>query len=988
MDRSNVSPPGRAVRLIGFTFLLLAVLATSVYAQFQTGNVYGTVTDSSGAALPGVTVTLSGVGAPQTFTTGDDGRFRFLSLSPGRYSIRAELSGLGNAARDNVQVNVGANTTVDMSLAPTVEQTITVTAETPLLDPRRTGTGATITKIELEQVPSARDPWVMLQQAPGVLMDRVNVGGNESGQQSNYVAKGTSGAQATWNIDGVNITDMAATGSSPTYYDFDAFEEMQITTGGSDPRIQTAGANLNMVTKRGTNELNGSARYFITDGAWQADPEIPSEATSYLSFVNEIDENEDVGIEIGGPIIRDRLWMWGSYGEQNINLLTASGGQSQNPDSTTLENINAKINAQILSNNSATFLYTNGDKQKYGRQATSGTLVELGSAWIQSGPTDLYKLEDTHIFGPNFFLTGLISKVESGFALAPIGGMDQEAYSDEFGDFHNTFLDYSTDRPQDNYRLDASTFFDTGSLNHELRFGFGYRDAPVTSLSVWPGDRLVYYYGEETCTEYDLGPNCGQANLFRPGVADYGTEYTDLYVGDTMMLGNLTLQAGLRMDIQKGQNNPSTTTANAIVPDFLPAYTYGGDEEGVEWTSISPRLGATYTFGSTRRTLVRGAYNRYADQIGAGVISGGNPIGIYQYLAFYFNDFNNDKHIQRNELDFDTGPLFGYNVDPEDPAAFTIPGRYDDDMDAPTTDEFILGVEHELLPEFTIGVNYTHRIFDDFIVNRYEKTQGAGDFYSAADYELGGTLTGELPNGESYSVPYYQLKAGVDPAQFYVVTNDPGYSQTYDGLELNATKRMSNRWMMRANISLNDWKQKVDESGFGFGDPTPYRTTTGCNSCDGEQVVQGSGTGSGAKGGIYINSRWSYNITGVYELPWQINLGASLNGREGYAAPYVHEIELVDGRNRDVLVDGVDGQRFDDIMNLDLRLAKEFRFAGTGLTLSADAFNVTDERTILQRGALRLNETRGEATNPVASANRISEIQSPRVFRLGARFSF
>src|SRR5256886_10641990 len=89
--------------------------------------------------------------------------------------------------------------------------------------------------------------------------------------------KGADSAQNTWNMDGVNITDMGATGSSPLYFDFDSFEEMQITTGGSDPRIQTPGVQLNMVTKRGTNDWRGSGRYFYTPGSYQADAEVPGE---------------------------------------------------------------------------------------------------------------------------------------------------------------------------------------------------------------------------------------------------------------------------------------------------------------------------------------------------------------------------------------------------------------------------------------------------------------------------------------------------------------------------------------------------------------------------------------------------------------------------------------------------------------------------------------------------------------------------------------
>src|SRR6184192_1541605 len=276
--------------------LLISLLAVSGFAQFQTGNIYGKVQAKDGSVLPGVTVVLTGFGAPQTTVTDAQGNFRFLNLSPGAgYSLKAELAGYGTATRGGVGVRVGSNSDVTLTLNPSVSESIVVTAEAPLLDVRKAGTAINVTKVELEKIPTSRDPWTILQQSPGVLVDRMNVGGNQSGQQSNYIGKGASTAQNTWNVDGVNITDEGATGSSPTYYDFDSFEEMQVTTGGSDPRIMTPGVQLNMVTKRGTNDFRGSSRYFYTPGKYQSDASVPTEAQTYLSHTNEVNFVRDYG---------------------------------------------------------------------------------------------------------------------------------------------------------------------------------------------------------------------------------------------------------------------------------------------------------------------------------------------------------------------------------------------------------------------------------------------------------------------------------------------------------------------------------------------------------------------------------------------------------------------------------------------------------------------------------------------------------------------
>src|SRR4029079_14598573 len=162
-------------------------------------------------------------------------------LSPGTYGIKAELQGFSTVDYPNIVINVGRNTTIELSLSAAVEDGITVTAESPLLDEKSIRTGNTVSQTEVASIPSARDPWAVLQSTPGVLTDRINVGGNETGQQALYVGPGSGGDQAVWSLDGIVITDMTATGASPGYFDFDAFEEMQVTTGGSDASIATGG---------------------------------------------------------------------------------------------------------------------------------------------------------------------------------------------------------------------------------------------------------------------------------------------------------------------------------------------------------------------------------------------------------------------------------------------------------------------------------------------------------------------------------------------------------------------------------------------------------------------------------------------------------------------------------------------------------------------------------------------------------------------------
>jgi len=982
--------------------MCIALFAVSAFAQFQTGNIYGKVEAKDGAVLPGVTVTLTGMGAPQSTVTDATGNFRFLSLSPGTYSIKAELAGYGTATRSGVGVRVGANSDVTMTLNPSVSESITVTAEAPLLDVRRAGTGVNVTRVELDKVPQSRDPWTVLESSPGVQVDRINVGGSQSGQQSVYVGKGTTADQNTWNVDGVNITDMGATGSSPTYYDFDAFEEMQVTTSGSDPRVMTPGVQLNMVTKRGTNDFKGTGRYFYTPGSYQADATVPSEAKSYLGRTNSINFVRDYGAEVGGPIWRDHIWAWFARGDQKISTQTsAAPGAIGAFDNIILRNLNAKVNAQILPSNSAVGFYSWGDKVRNARSLSSTRTFP--TSWKQTGPTKVYKIEDTQIIGSSLYLTGFWSKVAGGFGLVPNGGVGPSApvgYRDIDNVRFNTFAFYLTDRPQKQARLDGSKFFDIGGMNHELKFGFGYRDTPVDSSSGWPGPVQGYFRdrADSYCTQRGITGTapCYTAYLYRDSNKSYAQKYDDAYLGDTILMGNLTLQAGLRWDSQKESNTASSAAANPLLSTplelpiagtggfksaYLPPLAFEGDSRDLKWTSVSPRIGFTYTPGQSKKTLLRGSYNRYVDQLGS-TIANVSPLVYYSYFLITGRDANGDKIPQRNELSRITG---FYYLDPGAPGAAVGTVRADYDMKPTHSDELVFGVDQELLADFSVGLNATYRKISNILEERAEHTQGAGDFFTRDDYVQVGTTDGSYtitnPDGSTHTittpvVPVYDVKNPDEVPTYYVLRNRPGYTRSYYALEGTFTKRMSHNWMMRGNFTYSDWKDHCGSDS--LDDPTPLITTTGTTPCSGGVFVQRS-AGSGAFGNVFINAKWTANVNAVYQLPWAFSLGANLNMRQGYPRPLQQEVDVPSGLTKFVILGPVGSERFPNVYELDLRAAKDFRFMNrVGLTLAADVFNAPNKRTILQR----------ETDLTVANADRITEVQTPRVWRFSARFNF
>lgn len=228
--------------------VLIAFAASPAFAQVQRGTIYGSLQDNTGAVLPGAPVQLtSPITATQETVTGTKGEFRFTDLDPGRYAIHATLPGFAPFVRENIVVGVGTNVelpAIRLTVAG-VQEEVKVTAASPVLDTKQQGNVSNFDKVMLEQVPTSRDPWSLLQHVPGVQLDRVNVGGSESGQQSSFSARGDDGTNTMWNLDGITVTDEAAIGSSSTYWDFNAFEEVRFSTSGLDPRQQTGALGIN-----------------------------------------------------------------------------------------------------------------------------------------------------------------------------------------------------------------------------------------------------------------------------------------------------------------------------------------------------------------------------------------------------------------------------------------------------------------------------------------------------------------------------------------------------------------------------------------------------------------------------------------------------------------------------------------------------------------------------------------------------------------------
>jgi len=966
----------RITAVSGLALLFLLTALPGARAQTASGNIYGTVNDESGAVLAGATVSVSGATlAARSTTSGAQGDFRFLNLDPGTYKLTVGLAGFTTVNR-SVVVSTGSNVNLTFGLkVASVEETVTVTDQTPIVDSKKIGTGTTLTKEELSQVPNSRDPWAVLRTIPGVVVDRVNVAGNESGQQSMFMAKGADVKDSMWNLDGMVITDMAAIGASPTYFDYDAFDEINVSTGGNDLKVATGGIALNFVTKRGTNDFHGALRGYFTHRDLQAtnikgtglenDSRLTLPDGSLSDKADHIDQISDYGADLGGPIVKDKLWFWGSYGKQDIRNVRTN----QTKDKTLLKDYNAKLNWQASSNDMVSLFYFLGAKEKYGRSPGVEGVEPDSFLWDQGGEYKnrfhgLFKGEVNHIFSPNFFVNVKGAYYGTGFGFTPRGGADKDGGDDQFhGTGVGSFQTFKSLRPQATGAIDANYFKTALGGNHEFKFGFSYRKTPVESNTAFSGSKIFAIKNSA---------DGGFALVTRDRAASYETKYSSAYLGDTFTKNGLTFNVGVRWDRQTGGNVPSSAAANPAFPELLPTLNYAGGGQGVKWSDFAPRAGVTYALDASRKTVARASYARYAGQLSAGDVAFDNPVGSVSYLAYNCADVNNDGLAQKSELLIGQGVQYYAFVDPNNPgAAAAIPNRIDPNYKANHDDELIVGLDRELFANFAVSAAYTYRKGTD--VTGWTPRIGA----TSADYTANAVQSGEGFSAASFS-PSAAVIAAAQGGR--LLTNRPDYTRSYNGVELTLLKRLSNRWMARAAFSYMSWTENLEGPG-AVQNPTRTDTSTGNFSgpqVNGGQIAPRSG-GSG-KGDIFLAPKWQVVANAFYQLPAGFEIAGSLFGRQGYPRPiYLRLSAGGDGQLRVVATPELDSTRYPNLWNVDLRLAKNVTLAGAStLQVTADLFNAFNSNVELNRNRQANSSAFG----------RLDEVLSPRVLRFGLRLNF
>jgi hypothetical protein len=1046
----------RAFR-IGVFVCLAALAAGTARAQISTGEIFGKATDDSGAVLPGATVTLSGASLiqPLVAVTSETGGYRFPRIPIGTYTVTFDLTGFKKFVRGDIIIQAGFNAEVNARLEiSTVQETVTVTGASPVVDTASTSLSANFNKETLASIPNARDPWVIIQQTPGMVMSGANVGGNLSGQQTSFNAMG-SGTNQQWNINGAVISDIASGNSSPTYYDFDSFEEIQITTAGADASQQGGGVQVNFITRSGSNNFTGYGRFYNTNdkcfgkvGSCQAINVTDDMRAKGAGGGNPIQNIRDTGVQLGGPIQKNKAWFWGALSRQDVRVgvlgfydtaksgcqaVAATGSSATKPDGsfvnsipaikdclfgdiTTLKNYNGRLQYQEKAGQQSEFSYTYGDKFRSSRGCDA--FHPLVTCSKQTGPSIFYTGSHRWTVNNRLTVIGQYTHIHEDWYLGfeDPGLVDVQAIQwvdTTYWDRSKSSASYHTIRPQDDGRADGNYFVSNKlGADHSIKFGFAFRRSPVESLSTVGGgavarSRGIYDFtpgafntnlntsasgfatNKVGCTiagvTYTAGTatGCDEADIQRDADFTYTLYQRNVYIQDSIKKGRATINLGVRFDHQHDLATPGTVPANRILPAQLPAINFPGADSKVRYNDISPRTGITYDLTGDGKTVIKASASRY---FGLGVFTSQalEPTGSTTTLRFPWKDLNGDKVVQATELQV-FNAAGGLNLlnspagyDPANPASPITTAIVDPNLTNDKTDEFIVGVDREVMSNFGVGVMYIHRKYHNFCGSAQQGCVGGAVRYldSSSNYTGPVAFTAACGNALCEQASYTGYYFNGPTLHSNTIEQNIGQYRTYSGLEFTARKRMSNHWMMNASYVYNHERNfALTPDSWTNLDPTNRQPV---NLLDGQEDGQ-------------RNAPHVFKIMGMYQLPFDITASSSFGATSGNPFnPSIVGPTRANGLGTATMaIFPANTHRLPAIRILDLNFDKVVRLGGARrVTLNAAIFNLLNDNTTLALAAESTVNGVRMARQNTSTANFLSTIVGPRVVRFGARFNF
>jgi hypothetical protein len=957
--------------MVAVALVSLLAAVTPALGQSRGGVLLGTVLDRSGATVPGARVELAGRAVEFTFDTGPDGQYRFLHLSPGEYEVRVSRPGFQPARVAGLRLGDGDVLSLAVILeVEGVEQAIEVGARRV-----QSGSLASFTADHLGRLPAPSYPAALVAAVPGVVADRVDVGGSESHQRAQFVFRGSRMLDTVWSIDGVVVTDRQ-TGNPPGFYDLEAFDEIRFAATSSDVAQPGAGLGVNMVVRSGTNQLRVTTRGSFTGAVLQAS-NLRAEMRAAPFFVTpgQADHTRQIGeyaADAGGPLRRGRAWFWGSGARRDSRLVRLSGGHER----TVLTPRTLKLNWQVTPRDRLNWLWLDHGMTRFGVNPSALraplTARQNHSALYPDNPfRGLWKIEDQRIVLPSLFAAARYAYYGTGFQQVSIGS-GPAGISPRLGETVGATSSSWSLRPQHTAAADGSYFRSVGQGSHAIRFGASWQRLDMLNRTLWPGHGIVAFHNSLTDQ---------RARIHREQSGRNRLHFMSAYVSDTLSAGRLTVDLGLRSDRQRAEALASRLAGNPAFPDLIAAVEYPRERVG-SWVELSPRAAATYALDTAGRTVLRVSGGRFAPPLVMGNVAQLNPTNAPAWIEYPWEDRNGDRLAQPEEVRIDLPALASQGFNPQDPGSVRSPNADEPGMRWRSTSGMSVAIQREFAPHLagTIGYNYSRHTRWP-----YQRWRGlTSDDYTRSDTQA------VLPDGTRVSVPVYLPDARKirEHGAVRVFDTRDSYYSTYHGIDASLTRRLSDGWMLSASGAWNNSRAfyRTTPPLNSLGNPTRLDGSTGAGPLGGpgDPLVHGGQLApatmpAGGGGVVFLNARWQVNLTGAYVLPRGFEAAGTLFGRQGTPSPSVIQHPLGPDGNRAVLVSPrVDSVRLDNVWNLDLRLAKRVRHRRVAVQATGDLLNVLNGRAALVR----------ERNLGSPHFGRVDMTVSPRTLRLALRISY
>jgi hypothetical protein len=642
-------------RIATLLALLLALGAVPASAQSQTGTIEGRVVDEQGGVLPGVSVTLTGRQGSQSAVTDAQGVFRFLALNPGRYEVKAELSGFVPASRTAIEVSIGRTINVPLSLrVGGVQETIEVTANATSIDVTSAATENSLSQDLLINMPINigvfNSATSLLNYAPGI---------NSS---SGYGGDASYGNSLL--IDGVDTRDPEG-GSAWVFFGYNIIEEMQVGGLGAPAEYGGfTGAVVNTITKSGGNKYSGLFEYRHTNDGL-ASKNVSDEnlrLNPALGNANVLTSLNDANVQLGGPFIKDKLFWWFSAQRYGFEADPVGPRTTQTEVS---PRYNGKLTWQMTPNDTLVTSF------QYDNYNVTGRLGLIGAAEAkdddtlnQDSPEAIWNVQYRKVFGPTAFLEAKFTGYWGYYYLDPVDPASFRFDLDTGASSGGAGYLYYADRGRNQLNVAFSKFVDAAG-KHSFKFGMEIERSKSESRFEYMNGVYFLDYSGVPAYAYGYSYQINGKN-----------RRESFYAQDNWEIGNrLTANLGLRLDNIRGVS-PNDGDETIYTPNL----------------AIGPRLGLAWDVTGDGKTVARGFWGRYYE---------GASFNPWQRATSGYSDFLGYEVINGRLVEILRVPAYTYGIE--------------DDIDHLGLDEWNVSLERQLTKDMRVAVTYVQRDYKNFI---------------------------------------------------------------------------------------------------------------------------------------------------------------------------------------------------------------------------------------------------------------------------------